>query len=114
MTFCNFLNWVFVNQIFQRGGKGVRNMKLNEKAFANASAVFTVVLYIVCGLFVAIFPSLTKTITQSWFHGIDLELVWSASPFPGNFLLGLVSAAFGMWIAGWGFAWLYNRLLKGK
>jgi hypothetical protein len=87
-------------------------MKLNQKAFANASAVFMGIVYLLCGFSIMFFPGLAMEVSRSWFHGIDLAQVWSAQSFPGNFLLGLVSAIALSWLGGWLFAWLYNKLAK--
>lgn len=86
-------------------------MKLNEKAWANASAVFIGIVYVFCALGVVLFPGIAKAVAGSWFHGIDLGLIWTGSARP-NFLLGLVTAVGLSWIGGWIFAWLYNRLAK--
>ncbi len=86
-------------------------MKLNERALANASALLTGIVYIVCDLWVIIFPNFFKVVSQSWFHGIDLGLIWTGGS-RGNFFLGLISAVIGMWLVGWFFAWAYNRSVK--
>lgn len=86
-------------------------MKLNEQAFANASAIVTAVVYIACSLLVALFPGVFKIVSQSWFHGIDLGLIWTGSP-RGNFLIGFITAVIGTWLAGWIFAWVYNQFVK--
>lgn len=84
-------------------------MKLNEVAWANASAIITGIVYVVCAASVAIFPDISKNVALSWFHGMDLGAIWTGAP-RGNFLLGLLTAMGGTWLVGWGFAWLYNRL----
>lgn len=86
-------------------------MKLNEFALANSLAILTAVIYVVCAALVAVLPDLFKAISASWFHGIDIESLWTGSP-RGDFLLGLVSAVAASWGAGWLFAKTYNRLAK--
>lgn len=86
-------------------------MKLNEKAWANASAATVAVIYVVCAVSVFVFPEFSKTVTASWFHGIDTNGIWTGEP-RGNFVLGLVSAVAGTWLVGWLFAYLYNKLSK--
>ena len=86
-------------------------MKLNEHAFANASAIIIGVVYVVCSFLVVVFPEFFKMVSQSWFHGIDIGLIWTGSP-RGNFLLGLISAVIGMWLTGWAFARAYNQFSK--
>lgn len=83
-------------------------MKLNEQALANASAVLVAVVYVVCALFVAVLPDLSLAVAGSWFHGIDLESIWTGTP-RGNFVLGLVSAVVLSWLGAWAFARVYNR-----
>ena len=86
-------------------------MKLNKLAFANASAAVTGIVYVVCSLSVALFPEFSKVVGQSWFHGMDIDLIWTGSP-RGNFLLGFITAVIGMWLVSWGFAWVYNQFSK--
>lgn len=86
-------------------------MKIKETAWANATALITGVVYLVCALGVAAFPDFSKALAQSWFHGFNFDSLWTAAP-RGNFLLGLVSAMVGTWLVGWTFAWLYNKFVK--
>lgn len=86
-------------------------MKLNEMAWANASAVVMGIIYVFCAAAVALLPDISRTVAMSWFHGMDLRVVWTGAPRP-NYLLGLVTAVGLSWLAGWIFAWLYNRLVK--
>lgn len=88
-------------------------MKLNELAFANASAVLTGAVYIACSLLVALFPDYFRIVGQSWFHGIDISLIWTGEP-RGNFLIGFVTAVVGTWLAGWVFVRLYNQFAKSS
>jgi hypothetical protein len=92
----------------------VKEMKFNEKVFANALATFTLVLYLVCGFLVAVVPEFMMSIARSWFHGIDLVENWSGRAFPGNFFFGLVTAVVSAWLSGWFFAKLYNYFLEKK
>lgn len=86
-------------------------MKLNVTAWANASAVFMGIVYLVCALLVSTLPDLSRLVAGSWFHGLNIDLIWTGAPRP-NFLLGLISAVALSWISGWVFAWLYNKLAK--
>lgn len=89
-------------------------MKFNEKVLANAAAVWIGAVYLLCGLAVALFPNFTHAAARSWFHGIDIAKIWSAEPFPGNFLLGFVTAVTLTWLYVYLFAWLYNYFLGKK
>lgn len=86
-------------------------MKLNELSLANASAILMGGFYVFCALAVALLPDFSKAVATSWFHGIDLGAIWTGGP-RGNFLLGLVSTVVLSWLAGWAFAWVYNKLSK--
>ena len=86
-------------------------MKLKEITFANALAAFTAILFIVCRLGIALFPDFSKLLVVSWFHGFDVEALWSPA-FQGSMVLGFVSAAVGGWLSGWVFAKIYNKMLK--
>ena len=101
-------------------GFGKREIKSGRKdgekiiksiSFANAAAAVTGIVYVVCSLLVVVFPEFFKMVSQSWFHGIDIGLIWTGSP-RGNFLLGIISAVIGMWLTGYAFAWLYNQFSK--
>ena len=84
---------------------------MKEQAFANALAAVTGIVYVACSLSVALCPGFSKVVGQSWFHGMDIDLIWTGSP-RGNFLLGFITAVIGMWLIGWIFAWFYNQLAK--
>ena len=84
---------------------------MKQQAFANALAAVTGIVYVVCSLSVALFPGFSKVVGQSWFHGMDIDLIWTGSP-RGNFLLGFITAVIGMWLVGWAFAWVYNQFSK--
>lgn len=84
-------------------------MKFNEKALANTLGFLGALYYLVCYLIVLIFPNFYRAIAQSWFHGMDLNLVWKGAP--GGLITGVVSFTAVSWFSGWLFAVLYNRFL---
>ncbi|MBI2007318.1 MAG: hypothetical protein HYS83_01270 [Candidatus Blackburnbacteria bacterium] len=86
-------------------------MKLNEQGLANASAVLVAAVYIICALFVVVLPDFSKAVAGSWFHGIDLDAIWTGAP-RGNFILGFVSSVVLAWTGGWVFAWVYNKSVR--
>ena len=83
-------------------------MKHNVMATANAMAVTVGFIYVSCAFLVTISPEFFKSVATSWFHGMDLSVVWTGTP-RGNFVLGLVSAMIGSWVVGWVFAVAYNK-----
>lgn len=87
-------------------------MKQKETVVANALAATTAIIYIACRILVGLFPDLSFTIAQSWFHGIKLEqlnlwsLTWS------SFILGLISSTIMAWAIGCLFASVYSFFAK--
>lgn len=86
---------------------------LKAKPFANALAITMAVVYVVCALAVAVSPNLFRAVATSWFHGVDLEAIWTGGP-RGNFFLGLISAVIFSWLFGYFLAWVYNKVGKSK
>lgn len=84
-------------------------MKLNEKALANTLASLAAASFIFCVLLTIFAPGVYQAIVQSWFHGVDLSLIWN--PQPGNVVLGFVSFTLISWLSGWAFAKLYNKFI---
>lgn len=81
---------------------------------ANALAGTTAIIYVVCRLLVGIFPDLSFTVAQSWFHGIGLTKLGSGNLTTESFILGIVSATITAWAIGFVFAYVYNYFAKGK
>lgn len=86
--------------------------KSNALIIANTTAVTTAIVFLVCRIGVGLFPDLSFTLAQSWFHGIELTKLGSWSLTMESFVLGLVSTTIGAWLVGYLFANLYNFFLK--
>lgn len=89
-------------------------MKNQSYALPNALAVTTAIVYVLCRLLVGLFPDISFTIAQSWFHGIAFGKLDSLNLSIGSFLLGIVSSAITTWIIGYIFVQVYNCFLKRK
>lgn len=87
-------------------------MKHNPTVTANATAITTAIVYVVCRVGFLVAPELSMAIGRSWFHGIDISLIAAKNMPPGSFMLGLISATIGAWLVGYLFANLYNAFLK--
>lgn len=87
-------------------------MKLSASAFANASTLSVMGLYVICRLAFLLFPDLAMAVANSWFHGIDLTKIASFNVSPGSFILGLVSISAVTWITGYVFVRVYNLFIK--
>lgn len=84
-------------------------MKLNEKAFATASAATTLILWLVCSLLVAVMPAMSMQASGSMMH-MDLSTMEWSMTFPG-FFVGLLIWSITAGVVGWLFAYLYNRFV---
>lgn len=87
--------------------------KHNPVATANAVSLTIGIISTVCALGIMLLPSVSLTISQSWFHGLDISKISSPNLTLGSFALGLVSAMVLSWPVGYIFASLYN-LFSGK
>ncbi len=87
-------------------------MKHDPKATANAVGATTAIVFVACRVLVGLFPDLSFTIAQSWFHGIQLTKLDSWNLTFSSFVLGLVSSAITAWIIGYIFAKVYNFFVK--
>ena len=66
-------------------------MKHSPTSTANAVSVTSAILYVFCRIAVSLFPDLSMSIAQSWFHGLEISKVTGWSLSLGSFVLGLVS-----------------------
>lgn len=87
-------------------------MKLNAKAFANASAIIVGILYVVCVGLTVVAPDFLISLGNSWFHAIDLAKIQGVDVTFGSFLFGLVSIVIVAWAADYLFAVMYNSFIK--
>ena len=89
-------------------------MKHDPVTTANALATTVAVIYVACRVLIGLFPDLSFTIAQSWFHGIQLTKLGTWDLTLPSFFLGLITATIGTWLIGWCFAHCYNFYLKKK
>lgn len=87
-------------------------MKRNVMATANALAIVTAVVYIVCRLAFFAAPDLSLLVAQSWFHGISIGTLGVPEVTTESFILGFVTATGAAWLVGYYFAWTYNKLIE--
>lgn len=89
-------------------------MKNQSFALPNALAVTTIIVYVSCRLLVGLFPDISFSIAQSWFHGIALSKQDTWNLTLSSFILGIISSALTAWVIGFIFAKVYDYLNKGK
>lgn len=87
-------------------------MKHNPITTANAVAVTTAIVYVVCRFLVGLFPEISMNVARSWFHGIDISKISAWNLSTESFFLGIISATVFAWLIGYLFAKLYNYFLK--
>lgn len=76
-------------------------MKHNPMATANAAALTTTVVYVVCRLLVGLFPGAMMAVAKSWFHGFDITRIRAWNLTFESFVLGIVSATVFAWLVGY-------------
>lgn len=89
-------------------------MKHNPLTTANAVGATTAIVFLACRLLIGLFPDLSFTIAQSWFHGVELTKLGSWNLTTESFVLGIVSATIGAWLVGYLFASFYNFFIKSS
>lgn len=89
-------------------------MKLNKNVFANALALTTVVVWVVCALFVALLPDLSVTIVKWWSHGLDYTALGVRQVTLGGFILGGVTLTIAGWLFGYLLGWSLEYFGKKK
>lgn len=78
-----------------------------------AVAIFAEAVWIICLLFVLIFPNFSKTVFQSWTHGIDLTTIWNTAPISlGSIILGVISVFVITYVLVWFFIVIYLKIAK--
>lgn len=87
-------------------------MKFHTTAFINAAAVTMAVAYIICSVFVVLWPDIALMILGSLVHLVNLEKAVEVKLTLTGFLSGLVQIEFYTYLTGWLFATLYNRFQK--
>lgn len=86
---------------------------LKTTAFANAAAVLTGTIYIVCLVLSWITPDLLISLSNSWVHALNLEAIRDNEQIGlGTVVWGFITSAVLTWIAAYGFAYFYNKFAK--
>lgn len=80
---------------------------------ANVATAVGAAFYIICATLVYAAPDLAFSIAQSWFHGINLEVVRATGPASlGSTVFGLISLSVVLWVSAYVAGYLYNYLAK--
>lgn len=88
---------------------------LKPVAFANAAAVVTAGVYLICAMLAYAAPNLLFTLAKPWFHLINLEVLRADKMAgPASVLIGLILIAAITWVTTYLTIDLYNRFAKSK
>ena len=87
--------------------------KLNANKFSLAVALTMGIIYVVCAVFVTLWPDFSLQLFGWLVHLVNVD------KFAGDvqitaleFIIGLVQALVYAYIGAWVFAWLHNKFLK--
>lgn len=86
-------------------------MKLEKIVIANASALSMAIVYVLCRILVALFPGVSFSVAQSWFHTVQINQ-GGADLTISSFFTGLVSVIIVSWIVGYIFGWSWEKMSK--
>lgn len=87
-------------------------MKLEKITIANASALTTAILWVICSIIVAILPAFSFSVTQWWMHGMTFSSMGQWNLNPSNFVLGGISLIIVAWVSGYTFGWSWETVSK--
>lgn len=83
--------------------------KLNQNAIALSVGITTALVYLVCLIFVAIFPLQTTITVGNYFvHGIDISSIATKNITLAKSLIGLIAVSLSAAVTGYIFAFMYN------
>ena len=86
---------------------------IKSTVLAHSVATVVGIGYVICRLIAGVAPDLLFTISQSWFHTINLDSDQAMTSMTfGMFLIGLISSVVVGWAAAYATAELYNRWEK--
>lgn len=80
-------------------------MKITKNNLANAIALATAVLWVVCTAFVAFWPSFSYKVTKWWAHGMNLDAAGKFHLTWGNFFWGGITLVISLWVVGYILGW---------
>lgn len=86
----------------------------NPKATANALAVVSGVLYIICAVWTMISKESYLGMMSTWAHSLDVNALPQKAPDFGTLVIGLLTFVIAAWITGYAFAVCYNYFSKNK
>ncbi|MDD5463645.1 MAG: DUF5676 family membrane protein [Candidatus Moranbacteria bacterium] len=86
-------------------------MKINNKKFAIALIKVSAIVYIMCSVFVALFPGVSTKLMTALFHVSNNVATGSRVTMIGV-ILGIVQVVVYSYIIGMIFAWIFNKSVE--
>lgn len=86
-------------------------MKINNKKFAVTLSKVSAIVYIVCSVFVALFPGVSTKLMTALFH-ISSNVATGSRVTMLGVILGIVQVVVYSYIAGMIFAWIFNKSVE--
>ncbi len=87
---------------------------IKPRILANAVTTVWMIAYTLCALFVVLLPDLSFSITQTWFHFLNVGSVHAAATQIsfGSVIIGVLALGATIWILTYCSAALYNKWAK--
>lgn len=84
--------------------------KINARGFAKAAASIMGLIYVVCAIFVALWPAFALRLLGWLVHLVNVDkFAGDVAITVGGFLAGLAQVAIYTYIGAWLIAWLHNK-----
>ncbi|HXF44380.1 MAG TPA: DUF5676 family membrane protein [Candidatus Paceibacterota bacterium] len=88
-------------------------MQLDKQKFAAAAGGVMSIIYLVCAIFVVLWPSFALKLFGWLVHLVNVEkFAGNVAITFGGFIWGLVQAIVYTYIGAWLFAWLHNKFVR--
>lgn len=89
-------------------------MKLDKLTIANALALASAILWLLCTVIVAILPDFAMTVANWWMHGLDMSTMGQWNITFSSFFLGGITLVVSSWATGYIFAWSWEKMSKKR
>lgn len=85
---------------------------MKAKPLADSLAAVTAVAWIVCTLFIWLFPGFSLYITRTWLMGLQGVELTGFSLDVQTFIVGGISAVVTAWFFGYAWGWFHQKFSK--
>ena len=85
---------------------------MDTKKTPLAVAIFAEIASIACLLAVVLFPTASRAVFESWFHGYNIDQLWEPSFTILSVVIRLVSVFIFTYLATWVFVIVYKGIVK--